>query len=426
MVMLGTVTRMPLSSAIIYLGVGYALGPSVLGVLSPDPLRYAPLLRPVAEVAVLISLFTVGLKMGVPLSDRRWFLPLRLASLSMAITVGLIAAAGVWGLSMSVGAAVLLGAILAPTDPVLASGVQMQTGPEPDRVRFSLAGEGGLNDGTAFPFVMLGLGLLGLHDLGRDGWRWWSLDLLWGTLGGLSIGAALGASIGWLVVRLRTRRGGAAGWDEFLSLGLVACAYGAAQLSMASGFLGVFAAGLALQRVKEQPRAGTAALDATSSSLGAHTDRATHSHHASLAMSQAVQGFNEQLEKVAELGIVVIVGAMLPYITPSFALCWFIPLLLAVVRPLAVAAAASGERLAADQRFMVGWFGIRGIGSVFYLLFAIESGINGALADELVTLTLATVAASILVHGLSAQPLMRWYGAGKSRLRAREQVRSNS
>jgi NhaP-type Na+/H+ or K+/H+ antiporter len=143
-------------------------------------------------------------------------------------------------------------------------------------------------------------------------------------------------------------------------------------------------------------------------------------------MSQAVQGFNEQLEKVAELGIVVIVGAMLPYITPSFALCWFIPLLLAVVRPLAVAAAASGERLAADQRFMVGWFGIRGIGSVFYLLFAIESGINGALADELVTLTLATVAASILVHGLSAQPLMRWYGAGKSRLRAREQVRSNS
>ena len=143
-------------------------------------------------------------------------------------------------------------------------------------------------------------------------------------------------------------------------------------------------------------------------------------------MSQAVQGFNEQLEKVAELGIVVIVGAMLPYITPSFALCWFIPLLLVVVRPLAVAAAASGERLAVDQRFMVGWFGIRGIGSVFYLLFAIESGINGALAQELVTLTLATVAASILVHGLSARPLMRWYGVGKSRLRAREQVRSDS
>src|SRR5512134_2446628 len=140
MVLLRTVTRLPLTSAIVYLGVGYALGPGGLAILTPDPIGNADLLGPIAEAAVLISLFTVGLKMDVRLFDRRWWLPVRLASLSMAITVGLIALIGVWGLNMPLGAAVLLGAILAPTDPVLASGVQMQPGPDPDPVRFSLAG----------------------------------------------------------------------------------------------------------------------------------------------------------------------------------------------------------------------------------------------------------------------------------------------
>ena len=109
MVLIGTrLVRLPLSSAMIYLGEGYALGPGGLDVITPDPMLYADMLKPVAEVAVLIALFSVGLKMGVPLSDRRWMLPLRLASLSMAITVGLIAAARVWGLNLPLGAAVLV------------------------------------------------------------------------------------------------------------------------------------------------------------------------------------------------------------------------------------------------------------------------------------------------------------------------------
>ena len=416
MVLIGTLlARLPLSSAMIYLGVGYALGPGGLGVITPDPIRHADLLRAVAEVAVLISLFTVGLKMGVPLFDRRWLLPLRLAFLSMAITVGFIAAVGVWGLNLSLGAAVLLGAILAPTDPVLASGVRVEPGADPDRVRFSLTGEGGLNDGTAFPFVMLGLGLMGLHELGASGWHWWAVDLLWATVGGLLIGAALGALIGWLVVHLRTRHRTAVGLDAFLSLGLVALAYGAAHLCLASAFLAVFAAGLALQRVKEQPRAGTTSLNVAPDSRGhVYGERATHSHHASSAMTQAVQEFNEQLEKVAELAIVLIVGAMLPYAAPSVALWWFIPLLFVVLRPLAVLAGTPGEQLVARQRIMISWFGIRGIGSVFYLMFAIHYGVTGALAQELVTLTLVTVAASILVHGVSVRPLMKQYVRRKS------------
>lgn len=238
MVLAGTlIARLPLNSAMVYLAAGYALGPAGLSVITPDPIHHAGVLEQIAEVALLISLFAVGLNLGsVALHDRRWIVPLRLAFVSMTVTVGLIAAVGVWGLGMSLGAAVLLGGILAPTDPVLASDVQAQPGVDPDGLRFSLSGEGGLNDGTAFPFVMLGLGLLGWHELGERAWRWWAVDVVWATAGGLLIGAGLGALIGSLVVHLRTRHRQAVGLDEFLSLGLVAVAYGAAQLCLASGF----------------------------------------------------------------------------------------------------------------------------------------------------------------------------------------------
>lgn len=403
--------RLLLSSAMIYLAVGFALGPLGLGVIRLDPLAHAGVLQSATEVALLISLFTVGLKMGaVPLFDRRWLLPLRLAFIAMALTVGLITLVGVWGLGLPLGAAVLLGGILAPTDPVLASGVQTTCSSDPDRLRFSLAGEGGLNDGTAFPFVLLGLGLLGLHELGLQGWRWWLLDLFWATLGGLLIGALAGASIGKLVVYLRTRHHLAVGLDEFLALGLVAVAYGAAQLCLASGFLAVFAAGLALQRVKEQPRSSRLALQREPLPEASDAEAlATHSQHASAAMSQAVQGFNEQLESLAELALVLLVGAMLAYTTPTLAMCWFIPLFLLLLRGLAVALGTLGEPLAAYQRSMVCWFGIRGIGSIFYLMFALQQGLRGELAQQLISLTLVSVAASIVLHGASVRPLMKWY-----------------
>lgn len=416
MVMAGTLlARMLWSSAMIYLVVGYALGPRWLDVVALDPARYADILELVAEIAILISLFSVGLKMGVPLSDRRWFLPLRLAFISTAATVGLIAALGVWGLGLPLGAAVLLGGILAPTDPVLASGVQTEPGPNPDRLRFSLAGEGALNDGTAFPFVMLGLGLMGLHGLGAGAWRWWAVDVLWATVAGVAIGAVLGMLIGKFVIYLRTRHHLAVGLDEFLSLGLVAVVYGVAQLCLASGFLAVFAAGLALQRIEETPREGTESLDAAPNWHGyTYARLATHSHHASAAMTQAVRGFNVQLEKLAELVMVLLVGTMLPYAVPSAALYWFAPVLFIVVRPLAVLIGMPGKAVPPRQRVMIGWFGIRGIGSVFYLMFALHHGVTGPIAQALITLTLATVAASIMLHGVSLRPLMKWYLRHKS------------
>jgi NhaP-type Na+/H+ or K+/H+ antiporter len=126
-------------------------------------------------------------------------------------------------------------------------------------------------------------------------------------------------------------------------------------------------------------------------------------------MTLAVQGFNEQLEKLAELAIVLLVGAMLSYESPSRAIWWFIPLLFLVLRPLSVAAGTLGEPMTVRQRAMISWFGIRGIGSVFYLMFAIRHGVTGPLAQQLITFTLVTVAASIVVHGVSVTPLMRRY-----------------
>lgn len=411
MVLAGTLLqRSPLSSAMVYLFLGWLLGPSAMNVLRPDPFVHAAWLETLAEVALLISLFAVGLQLGVPMRDRRWKLPLRLAFGSMALMVALVATVGVWLLDLPLGAAVLLGAILAPTDPVLASDLSSDAGARPDRLRFSLAGEGGLNDGAAFPFVMLGLGLLGLHDVGPSFSRWWSLDLLWATGGGVAIGAATGAVTGRLVVYLRSRHDEAVGLDQFLGLGVVGLAFGLAQLSLASGFLAVFAAGMALQRVREQPQPHTRPLTAATDLEGHSYEKlATHSHHASATMRDSVQVFNEQLERLAELVLVLVVGAMLAYARPLPAVWWFVPLLLLVLRPLSIAPAVIGEGLDASQRSMIGWFGIRGIGSLFYLLYALRHGIDGPVAQTLVSLTLWSIAASIVAHGLSAQPLMTRY-----------------
>src|SRR6185436_9205315 len=275
MALLGTlVERLPLSPGILYLALGYALGPAGFALMAPDPLLYSADLEKMAEVALLISLFAVGLKLGIPLRDKRWYLPLRLALPSMALTVALVAAGGALLFGLSVGAAVLLGAILAPTDPVLASDVQVENSSDRDRLRFGLTAEGGLNDGAAFPVVMLALGMLGLYDFGGGAWRWVAVDVLWAIAGGLAIGGALGARVGKLVVYLRTQHKEAVGLDEFLALGLIAIAYGVARLSVASGFLAVFAAGLALQRIQAQSKKGQPSTAAKAKMiLGAESEK---------------------------------------------------------------------------------------------------------------------------------------------------------
>ena len=141
MVLAGTLLgRLPLSSAMVYLALGWLLGPDGMNVVHLDPFANARVLERLAEIALLVSLFVVGMQLGVPLRDRRWRLPLRLAFVSMAAMVGMITAIGVWALDLPLGAAVLLGAILAPTDPVLASELQFAPGLRPRRAGFQPGG----------------------------------------------------------------------------------------------------------------------------------------------------------------------------------------------------------------------------------------------------------------------------------------------
>jgi NhaP-type Na+/H+ or K+/H+ antiporter len=404
--------RFPLTTTMLYLLVGLALGPFAAGAIRIDPLRDSGLLERVTEIAVLISLFTAGLKFRLSLSDRLWALPARLAFGSMAVTVGLIALIGTFGLGLPLGAAILLGAVLAPTDPVLASDVQLEHPGDRNRLRFSLTGEAGLNDGTAFPFVMLGLGLLGVHEIGAWGWRWLAVDVVWAIVAGLATGFLLGTLTGRIVLFLRKEHKEAFGLDDFLALGLIGLSYGAALLLHSYGFLAVFAAGLALRRIERlaSPGDDDEPRDVREmAAAGSVEEVATDPEKAPSYMAQAVLGFNEQVEHIFEVGVVLLVGGMLSFrYLPADAL-WFIPLLFLGVRPVAVAAGLAGTRLPRREKGMIAWFGIRGIGSIYYLMYAIEHGLPADLAERLTGLTLTAVAASVLVHGISVTPLMKLY-----------------
>ena len=405
-----TLKRLPLSTAQLYLLVGIGIGPVGIGLLTVSPIENAKVLEVLTEIAVILSLFAAGLKLRTPLSDGRWKLPLRLATVSMTLTVAGVAALGYWGLGLPIGAAVLLGAVLAPTDPVLASDVQIEDPDDTDRLRFSLTGEAGLNDGAAFPFVMLGLGLLGLHDLGDGWWRWWTVDVVWAVTGGLAVGWLLGMAVGRLVVHLRRTHKEAVGTDDFLALGLVALAYGVALLISTYAFLAAFAAGLALRFEERRETGDEAAADVEAMAReGAEEEVAVDQHSAPAYMASAVLGFAERLERIGAIALVVLVGALLHRAEWSLDALWFVPAVLLVVRPISVFVGMAGSSTSGLQRELIAWFGVRGIGSVYYLMFAETHDLYDGFTERLLGLVLAVITVSIVVHGLSVTPVMKWY-----------------
>ena len=397
--------ELPVSTSAIYLLAGYLLGPDAYGLLDLRLAHDARLLERVSEAAVLVSLFAVGLRLRAPLSDRIWRTPLLMATLAMVLTIGMLVGLGL-GLGLSLGSAVLLGAVLAPTDPVLASEVQVQHSHDRDRLRFSLTGEGGLNDGAAFPFVMLALGLLGLHDLGEFGLRWWGIDVLWAIMGGVGLGWLLGFAFSRAVVYLRRERAQALGMESFLTLGLIALTYGISLAVHTYGFLAVFAAGLAMRHVerKDSPPAKT------SDSPPAQTvSKATAPAQASAYMAKAVLDFTLDLEKLAELTVMVIIGSLLTreaFGWPSLAVAFG---LIFVVRPVAIYLTTSWLPLTPGQRRLAAWFGIRGVGSMYYLAYAVAHGAGTHEAAIVADAVLVTVAFSVLLHGSTATPIMRLY-----------------
>jgi NhaP-type Na+/H+ or K+/H+ antiporter len=403
--LVGSVTdRLPLTPALIYLLLGIALGPAGVGVLQIDPVRDAELLEHVFEVAVLISLFTVGLKLRLPFSDPLWRIAVRLAVLSMLFTIAMVAVGGVYLLGLPLGAAVLLGAMLAPTDPVLASDVQVKRLDERDRVRFGLTAEGGMNDGTAFPFVFLGLGLLSVRETGPFFLQWVAVDLVWGVAGGLCIGWVCGIAMTRLVSWLRKKMQEPIGLAEFLILGLIALSYGLALLAQALGFLAVLAAGLAVRRIEVvETRRAEHAAPSTNAQVGSQKAPAG-------TMARSLLALNEQLERMAELVAVLLLGSLLSagyFSVEGLALALAV---LLVVRPVSVLLGLVGLGSSPRQLALISWFGIRGVGSLYYLAFVMSSGLAAPLTQRLLPLVVSVVAVSIVVHGISATPLMDLYG----------------
>jgi NhaP-type Na+/H+ or K+/H+ antiporter len=384
------VQRLPLSPAIVYLCVGAATGGIGLGLLDIDPLHRSGILELLTEIAVLITLFAVGLRLSIPFTWAAWELPVRLATAGMVLTTALIALAGWALLGLPPAAALLLGAVLAPTDPVLASDVQIREPGDRDAVRLSLTAEGGINDGTAFPAVMLALGLLGTHEIGTFGWRWVAVDLVWAIAAGLALGWWCGVWVGRAVLRLRGG-GHQLEYEEFLVFGVIALVYGVALALHAYGFLAVFAAGAGIAHAERcgRPR---------------HDDGQDAGH------SSRLSNFSGQCERLAEVAIVLLIGATLAWVSWELPLLLFGLLVLLVARPLAVFAVLPRRKVITKaQRRLMAWFGIRGVGSVYYLSYAAGHGMDPEWAHTIASAVFLTIAMSICLHGVSATPLMERY-----------------
>jgi NhaP-type Na+/H+ or K+/H+ antiporter len=402
--------KLPFTSAIIYLAAGVMLGPTMLGLFYFDPLKQSALLELMTEIAVLISLFSAGVKMPVPVKWGKWRAPIRLAWISMTITVALIAGFSYFVLGLPLGAGILIGAVLAPTDPVLATDVQTRHPGDNDRLRFTLTCEAGMNDGTAFPFVMLGLGMLGLHELGEFGWRWMLVDVVWATAGAVVIGVVGGmliAHIGW---KLRGMEEKNDVLDDLVGLGLIGVVYGFAVYVSTWGFLAVFFAGVALRQA-EMRLAGMA---------GVKTEKLEGEGAQTAALAPAADGevapphivsvealvFKEHLERLSELMLVLLLGGMMVREYWTWHAVGFALFLFLVARPASVFIGLIGTNTSMRIRGISGWFGVRGIGSIYYLSYAIQHGLPTGLARELIQLTLVVITMSILLHGTSVKPLL--------------------
>lgn len=423
--------RLPVSAALLYLVVGIVIGPTGLNLFHFNPLKQSEFLEALTEVAALISLFSAGVKMPVPVNLQRWKAPILLASTSMVVSVGLTAVFGYYILKLPLGAAILLGAIVAPTDPVLATDVQSRKPGDSDRLRFTLTCEAGMNDGTAFPFVILGMSLLTYQKFSNWVWKWALYDVLWATVGGIAIGWAIGWGMGLLVSRVHQQyRSGLL--DDFLGLGLIGVVYGISEICDTWGFLAVFAAAVALRQAEagaaKRIAKGEGVFTFRKSNEGA-TQKAQVVQEMSLDVKQQVSipmlgkspqalpdgqpfvsssslVFHEYIERLSELVLILLVGGTLFLNSWSLRAVGLAFFLFFIVRPLSVFIGMLPQRGLWRVKSLSGWFGVRGIGSLYYLMYVINNGLPEALALELIHLVLIVITLSIVMHGSSVKPIL--------------------
>lgn len=405
------VRRYAVSAPMVLLLVGM-----VLGLLPyPDDIMLAPADHPVflehlTEMAVIVALMGVGLALDRPLELRRprtwlgWGATWRLLAVTMPLSIAAVAVVGWWAVGLAPASALLLGAALAPTDPVLASDVQVD-GPtafdddeageidEDDEVRFALTSEAGLNDALAFPFVYAAIFLA---SVGAPA-EWLAGWLAWEVVGKIVLGAVVGVALGWGLARLAFRAPApslrlAETGEPLLALAAVLLSYGAAEAIGGYGFLAVFACALTLRSAERG-----------------------HEYH--VHMHQTV----ERLERLLTLVVLLLLGAAL---TGPLAddLSWgafaVAAALVLVVRPLAGVVAlrlgrarargphVGAHRLRGQQEWAIAFFGVRGVGTLYYLAYAANQT-EFAGMDEVWAIAGVTIALSVLVHGVTATPVMR-------------------
>lgn len=381
------------TSAVVYLVFGAlaAVGLRLLGVELLDPLADARLVERIAEFAVIIALFGAGLRIDRSLGWSAWRTPLLLLAVVMPLTIGAVALWGVGVMGLSLGAAVILGAALAPTDPVLASDVQVGPPGEGDasEAHFALTAEAGGNDGLAFPFV-----LLGIYIAAEDGWdwlgEWFVADVLYAIAVGVGVGVVAGRLISRLSMMLRRRELIAERFDGWLAITAVLAVYGLTEIVGGYGFLAAFAGGLAFRR-----------------------HEAEHESHT------RVHAGAETVEHFTELALVLLLGSTVTLAglgEPGLTGWLLAPLLLFAIRPLATLLTLAPTRVIRRDRLFIGWFGIRGIGSFYYVAVALHAGVLSSSEAAVVYWTVVLcVGVSIVLHGLTSTPATRALRHGRAR-----------
>ena len=377
--------RLPISMPMVFLGAGILIFLFVPDLPDPLPLEHPELTLHLTEVCVIISLMGAGLALNRSVGLRRWSTTWRLLAIAMPICIVVMALLGWWVLGFGIASAVLLGAALAPTDPVLATEVQVS---EPvgsddaadDEARFALTSEAGLNDGLAFPFTWAAIAI-SLVGFAPGGWllEWVAVDVLWRIV----VGTAVGLGIGWLLGKLffgsnRFRIADRA--EGFVALAATFLAYGAAELVEGYGFVAVFVCACAV-RASER----------------------SHEYHAVL------HKFVEQIERLLTVAVVILVGgaiargllAGVTWVDVAVAAAFLL-----LVRPLAGLLALTPGKTGPRERLVIAFFGVRGVGSLFYIAFALAHG-NFPDAERLWAITALVVVGSIILHGITATPAMR-------------------
>lgn len=381
------------SLPIIYVAFGFLVFsiPLDLPLMNPEDARLdRQIMEYITEFIVIVSLAATGLKLDRQPSIKNWSSGLFLLGITMPLTIAAVAFLGWWWVGLAPASAVLLGAVLAPTDPVLAANVQVgppnEDTPE-DEVRFGLTLEAGMNDGLAFPFVYLAIGLVGSTSVTATliEWAWW--DFAYRIAMGVLLGVVIGRGLSYFFFKFKDKMADVRETEiegGFFILASTLLTYSITEICEGYGFLAVFVASVVSRRVRYDEETKKAEIE---------------SYEAADQVEQAVLG----IFLIAFGGIIGTGG--LRDLTLEGALTGLALLLL--IRPLAGLIGFLPSKLPWVEKLALSYFGIRGVGSLYYLAYAHNSEAFPAI-DGIWSIVNFTMLVSIFLHGFSVTPVLMW------------------